>query len=118
MNVVESNDHYLIELLDKLSKENEITFFLGDLHSVHPSPHASYSGGRGWGEVEPSIKFSKRWDLTGSQFLEGQCWERGGCLFSGRGGGGCSFYIKSKVKSEMLNNKKVYKEENVFLCLN
>ena len=81
MNVVESNDHYLIELLDKLSKENEITFFLGDLHSVHPSPHASYSGGRGWGEVEPSIKFSKRWDLTGSQFLEGQCWERGDVFF-------------------------------------
>ena len=32
----------------------------------------------GEGEVEPPTKFSKGAGLTGSQFLEGDCWERGG----------------------------------------
>ena len=52
--------------------------------------------------------------LTGSQFLEGGCWERGGVTFFMEG---CSFYIKSKLKSEIFNDKKVYKQKNVFLCL-
>ena len=44
----------------------------------------------GW--VEPPTKFSKgggrgRGGLTGSQFLEGDCWEReGGDFFRGEGG--------------------------------
>ena len=38
-----------------------------------------YSAGGGGGEFESSTKFSKsgRGGLTGSQFLEGNCWERG-----------------------------------------
>ena len=39
--------------------------------------------------------------MTVSQFLEdgaGGCWERGGDLFRL---GGCSFYLKNKVTSEM-----------------
>ena len=47
---------------------------MGHDHSVHPSFC--------WG-VELPIKFSKRGALTGSQFLEGNCWERGGDFFQG-----------------------------------
>ena len=36
---------------------------------------------------EPPTKFSKKRGLTGSQFLDGGCWERGGDFFQG----GCSF---------------------------
>ena len=36
---------------------------------------------QGEGEVEPPTKFSKRAGLTGSQLLEGDCWERGGVTF-------------------------------------
>ena len=32
MNIKEFNDNYLIELLDKLSKENETIFLLGDFN--------------------------------------------------------------------------------------
>ena len=28
--------------------------------------------------------------------------------------GGCSFYIKSKLKSEILNDKKIYKQKTFF----
>ena len=55
--------------------------------------------------VEPPTKFSKKsggGGFTGSQFLEGGCWERGGSLLSG----GCSFYIKNKIKSEIFNDGK------------
>ena len=31
--------------------------------------------------------------------------------------GGCSIYIKRKLKSEIFNDKKVYKQKNVFLCV-
>ena len=48
--------------------------------------------------------------LTGSQFLEGGCWERGAWLFSG----GCSFYNK-KNRYEIFNNKKKFMNKNVFL---
>ena len=41
----------------------------------------------GKGRVEPPIKISKREDLTGSQFLEGGCWETGRDRFQG----GCFF---------------------------
>ena len=45
-------------------------------HSVHPPPFC-WGGVDGGGGVEPLTKFSKRRSLTGSQFLEGSCWERG-----------------------------------------
>ena len=41
------------------------------LHSVHPTPLLSAGG------IEPPTKFKKRGGLTGSQLLEGSCWERG-----------------------------------------
>ena len=44
--------------------------------------------------------------LTGSQFLEG------GDFFEG--GGGCSFYIKNKLKSQIFNNKKVQSTKMFF----
>ena len=52
--------------------------------------------------------------LRGSQFLEGVAGKEGGDLFQG----GCSFYIKNKLKSEILNNKKKFINKNAFLCYN
>ena len=31
--------------------------------------------------------------------------------------GGCSIYIKRELKSEIFNDKKFYKQKNVFLCV-
>ena len=45
-------------------------------------------------------KFSKSEGLTGPQLLEVNCWERGG-----------DFHIKNKLKSEIFNVKKVYKQK-------
>ena len=47
-----------------------------------------------------SYPISKKGGLTGSQFLEGGCWKRGGNFFQ-QGGRGCSFYIKNKLQSEV-----------------
>ena len=55
------------------------------------------------GQVWTSCPIFKRENLSGSQFLEGGCWERGGWHFTGRG---CSFYIK-KLKSKIFNDKKI-----------
>ena len=63
--------------------------------------------GRG---TEPPTKFSKR-GLTGSHFLGEDCWEKGKDLFQG---GGCSFSIKSKRKSEIFNDKKSLKTKLFF----
>ena len=41
--------------------------------------------------------------MTGCQFLEGSCWERGWIFPPGSG---CIFYIKNELKSEIFNNKK------------
>ena len=49
--------------------------------------------------------------LTGFQFLNGGCCERGDEIFQG----GCSFYIKNKLRSEILNNKFIYKQ--IYLSL-
>ena len=45
--------------------------------------------------------------MTGYQFLEGGCWQVGDDFFQGH----CSFYIKNKLKSEIFNEKKVYKQK-------
>ena len=55
--------------------------------------------------------FQKGGGLTGSQFLEGDCWEKGSDLFQG---GSCSFYIKNKLKSEIFNDKKNLKTKMFF----
>ena len=73
------------------------------LYSVQP-PFCC--GGRG---VESPTKISKKGPGK-SQFLERGCWRRWVTFFS-QGGDGrcCSFYIKNKLKSEILNDKKNYK---------
>ena len=43
--------------------------------------------------------------LTRPQVLEGGCWERRGDFFQG----GCNFYIKNKLKSEIFNDKRSLK---------
>ena len=50
--------------------------------------------------------------LKGSQFLEVCCLERRGNFFQV----GYIFYVKSKLKSEIFNNKKRFANKNVFLC--
>ena len=54
---------------------------------MYPLPPAPFllGGGRGGGRggVEPPTKFSKTGGLTGFQFVEGDCWEKGGDLFQG-----------------------------------
>ena len=70
-------------------------------HSGHPPPICS-----GW--VEPPTKFSKRLgSLTGPQILDGGCWERGGDFFQG----GLQFSYKNKLKSEIFNDEKNYKQK-------
>ena len=69
------------------------------------------------GVVEPPTKFSKRgWGgggLAGLQLLEGNCRKRGGGRFSG-GGESLQFLRKNKIKSEIFNDKKVYKQKIFF----
>ena len=49
----------------------------------------------------------QKWEggLTGPLFLRGLLGKRGLTFFRG---GGCSFYMKNKLKSEIFNNKKIY----------
>ena len=55
------------------------------------------------GGGEPPTKFSKRrGGLDRALIFSGGCWGRGGDLFEG----GCNFYIKHKLKSEIFNDKK------------
>ena len=67
-----------------------------ECHIVHPPPPPLWKRGGG---------------LTGPQFLEGGCWERGGDFFQG----GCNFYIKDKLKSEIFNDKKVFEQKSFSL---
>ena len=68
-------------------------------HSGHPPP---YSSGRG---VEPPTKFSKRGGLTGPQLLEGVARKEGVTFF--REG----LQFSHKLKSEIFNDKRVYKQK-------
>ena len=53
------------------------------------------------GEVQPSIKFSKR-GFSGKEKVD---------VFQG----GCSLYIEKKLKSELFNDKKVFELKCFFL---
>ena len=65
----------------------------------------------------PNFQKKKREGLNRiSIFREGVA-EKEGRLFSVGGGGGCSFYIKNKLKSEICNNKKVYYKQKCFSVL-
>ena len=57
-------------------------------------------GGGGWASNQRTSTF------------RGGSWERGGDFFQGRG---CNFHIKNKLKSEIFNDKKVYKQKYFFL---
>ena len=70
--------------------------------STHTHTHTPFLLGEG---VEPPAKFSKGGGLTGYQFLEGGSWQVEDDFFQGD----CSFYIKNILKSEIFNDKKVYK---------
>ena len=64
-----------------------------------------------WGEgLNLQPRFQKG-GLTGSHFLGEDCWEKGKDLFQE---GGCSFYIKSKLKSEIFHDKKSLKTKLFF----
>ena len=57
-----------------------------------------------WGDGHPTKSSKREWGLTGSELVEEGCWERGSHFFQG---GGYKFYIKSKLKSEIFNDKNI-----------
>ena len=57
--------------------------------------------------VEPQIKFSKTGGLTGPQLLEGVAGKERVTFFRGS----CNFHIKYKLKSEIFDDEKVYKQK-------
>ena len=85
--------------------ETEFASFAGN--SVHPLSFC-WCGIRVWS----SYQIFKMGSLTGSQFLEGGCWERWGWLPQG----GCSFYIKIITKIWNIQRQKKFLNKNIFLC--
>ena len=69
-------------------------------HSGHPPP-ALFAGEEGL-SLQPNFQKGGG-GLTGPQFLEEGCWERGSGFFMG--GGGVQFSHKNKLKSEISNDK-------------
>ena len=65
-------------------------------------PHSPLSA-RGEGGVKP---LTKNWELDRSSIFRGRCCERGSDLFLR----GCNFYIKNKLKSEIISDKN-YKQK-------
>ena len=59
------------------------------------------------GRVDSPTKFSKRSCLTGSQLLEGVAEKEGVTLIKR----GLQFSHKNKLKSEIFNDKNVYKQK-------
>ena len=55
--------------------------------------------------------FKKGRGLNRTLTIEWGLWERGGEWVSFFEGGGCNFYIKNKLKSEIFNGKKVDKQK-------
>ena len=64
--------------------------------------------------IKLPTKLSKRGALTRPEFLEGLAGKEARDFFQG----GCSFYVKNKLKSEIFNYKKKFINENIFLCPN
>ena len=69
-------------------------------HIVCTPPFCRGEGGGGWASNQRTSTF------------RGGSWERGGDFFQG---GSCNFHIKNKLKSEIFNDKKVYKQKCFFL---
>ena len=75
-----------------------VVFVVG--HSVHHP----FLLGRGV-NLQPNFQKGKWLDKTST--FRGGYWERRGDFFrGGGGGGGCNSYIKSKLKSEIFDDKK------------
>ena len=84
-------------------------------HSVHPlSARGGTGGTTGWTSNQIFKKTEGGGGLTGPQLLEGIVGKGGGGLTFSRAGG-CSFHIKNKLKSEIFNDKKKYKQKYFFL---
>ena len=77
---------------------------------MHPPYYSGVRWGGGGGGGGAGAKISKSVGGGGGgggglgriSIFRGGCWERGGDFFQG----GCSFYIKNKLKSEIFNSKK------------
>ena len=74
----------------------QLIFITHQTHYKRRKLHHTSVFSRVGSKIETPIKFSKSGGLTGCQFAEGGCWEEAGYFF--QGGGGCSLYIKNKLK--------------------
>ena len=75
------------------------------LSSVVYNPPPPFCWG-GWALDQIFKKGGGGGGFAGSQFLEGAAWKEEGDFFQGA----CSFLITNKLKSEIFNGKKVYKQ--------
>ena len=73
-------------------------------------------GGEG---IESPTKFSKKGGLTDLNFERGVA-RKEGVIFlrRGRGSDGLQFLQKSKLRSEIFNDKKKFINKNIFFCHN
>ena len=79
------------------------------MHPPHLSAFCFLLGKEGG--VEPPTRFSKRGCLTGPPLLVGVTGKDGSDFFQG----GCAFHIKNKLKSEIFDDKKGYKQKSFSL---
>ena len=98
-------EQFLLEVFQLQSQKCTIKCHF---HSVHPPPLPFSAGGRC-----TSNETFKKGGLTGPPFLEGGCWERGGCLFS----------EEVTILEEILQNleylmTKTFINKNSLLCRN
>ena len=77
-------------------------------------PHFLLEEGEGGKGVNFQPNYQKGGALTRPEFLEGLAGKEARDFFQG----GCSFYVKNKLKSEIFNYKKKFINENIFLCPN
>ena len=74
-------------------------------HRVHPLPPLSAGGGL---KLQPNFRKGGGGGLTGPQLLEGIAGKERGEFFQGEE---LLFSQKKKLKSEIFNDKKVYKQK-------
>ena len=76
---------FLCEIKSEYQQKTTLRVRPQYIHSVYPTPFML--GGEGGGGCLASNQISKKGGgLTGSQFLEGGCWERGSDFFQERRG--------------------------------
>ena len=83
----------------------QLFYYHHSVQSVHPTSSIP-SFLLGWLKLLPNFQ---KWGLGRTSTLRGALLEKRGVTFSG-GGGGCNFYKKNKLKSEIFNdkNRKIY----------